>query len=237
MLFDNFDKKIKEAAEQHHPAYDENAWKKMESLLNQHLPQQKGRRRFFLLAFTILLVGGGTFLLLSKPFTSNSGHVVQQTNNSTTNKMQADKTDETITVVLPPIDNTNGEIAPDNIGVPTKIEGKDRNALRIIDHRDLVARQLDKEADRNDLSLNNPADHDKDIAVDQPGKKNDLTPHAPVSLQPNETVPQKEDLVNSPVAKQGDIANNSQIQSSSSKKTTAKNGRPNVMNGFSFFVA
>ena len=67
MLFDNFDKKIKEAAEQHHPAYDENAWRKMEGLLNEHLPKQRDKRRFFLLAFATLLIGGGAFVLLSKP--------------------------------------------------------------------------------------------------------------------------------------------------------------------------
>ena len=35
MQFDDFDKKIKEAAEHHHPAYDEKAWDKMEKLLDQ----------------------------------------------------------------------------------------------------------------------------------------------------------------------------------------------------------
>ena len=45
--------RIKEAAEQHHPAYDENAWQKMEKLLNQHLPQRKDdRRKVFFFAFT-----------------------------------------------------------------------------------------------------------------------------------------------------------------------------------------
>ncbi len=47
MLFDNFDKKIKEAAEQHHPAYDENAWRKMENLLDQHLPQATRQAKIF----------------------------------------------------------------------------------------------------------------------------------------------------------------------------------------------
>ena len=61
MQFDFFDKKIKEAAENHHPAYDEKAWTKMEKLLDKHLPQKKDDRRriiFFLLLF-FLLVGGG----------------------------------------------------------------------------------------------------------------------------------------------------------------------------------
>src|SRR6476659_3551256 len=103
MLFDNFDKKIKEAAEQHHPAYDENAWRKMENLLNQHLPRQKDRRRFFLLAFTILSVGGGSFFFLSKPNAKNSDLVVQQNISSTTNKTETDNTDKHTTVIQPGI--------------------------------------------------------------------------------------------------------------------------------------
>jgi hypothetical protein len=70
MPFDDFDNKIKQAAEQHHPNYDEKAWSKMNVLLNKHLPQKEdGRRRiiFFLLAF-LLLGGGATWLLIDKPW-------------------------------------------------------------------------------------------------------------------------------------------------------------------------
>jgi hypothetical protein len=73
MRFEDLDKKIKEAADQHHPAYDENAWRKMEKLLNVHLPQSNNDRRrviFFLLFF--LLIGGGIFILISKPWEKNS---------------------------------------------------------------------------------------------------------------------------------------------------------------------
>src|SRR4030095_16821000 len=111
MLFENFDKKIKEAAEQHHPAFDENAWRKMESLLNQHLPRQKDKRRFLLLAFAVLLVGGGAFFLLSRPNSKNSEQVVQNTR-STNSNAQTDKIDKNATVVQPHPDAANGEIAP-----------------------------------------------------------------------------------------------------------------------------
>ncbi|HVT83728.1 MAG TPA: hypothetical protein VHD35_00930 [Chitinophagaceae bacterium] len=70
MQFENFDKKIREAADHHHPAYDEKAWEKMEKLLEKHLPQKKDDRRrniFFLLLF--MLLGGGAWY-----FISGSGH-------------------------------------------------------------------------------------------------------------------------------------------------------------------
>ncbi len=73
MQFEEFDNKIREAADHHHPAYDENAWARMEKLLNKHLPQENdGRRRiiFFLLLF-LLLGGGSVWLFSSKPWNRN----------------------------------------------------------------------------------------------------------------------------------------------------------------------
>jgi len=72
MQSEEFDKKVIEAADHHHPAYDEQAWTRMEKLLDEHLPQKKDDRRriiFFLLAF--LLLGGGTWLFISKPWMEN----------------------------------------------------------------------------------------------------------------------------------------------------------------------
>ena len=48
MPFEEFDIKLKQAAEQHHPNYDEKAWTKMERLLNRELPQNEDRRRGFI---------------------------------------------------------------------------------------------------------------------------------------------------------------------------------------------
>lgn len=72
MLSEDFDNKIKEAADHHHPAYDEKAWGKMEKLLDKHLPEEKDDRRriiFFLLLF--LLLGSSTWLIVSKPWQEN----------------------------------------------------------------------------------------------------------------------------------------------------------------------
>lgn len=58
---EEIDKLVKDAADQHHPPYDDTAWGKMEVLLDKHLPQKRDRKKpvFFLLAF--LLVGGAVF--------------------------------------------------------------------------------------------------------------------------------------------------------------------------------
>ena len=70
------DKLVKDAANQHHPPYDDTAWGKMEVLLDKHLPQNKDRRRpiFFLLLF-LLLGGGAVFFAVEN---------AQKNNNNTT---------------------------------------------------------------------------------------------------------------------------------------------------------
>ncbi|MBI3138850.1 MAG: hypothetical protein HYZ15_09720 [Sphingobacteriales bacterium] len=60
MQFEEFDKKIKEAADNHHPAYNEEAWGRMNKLLDKHLPRKEDRRRRFILLFLLLFILGGT---------------------------------------------------------------------------------------------------------------------------------------------------------------------------------
>jgi len=65
------DNMIKQAAEQHHPSYDNKAWDKMEQLLDKHLPQRRDRRGFiFFLLLGGLLIGGlfvgGYYFLTNK---------------------------------------------------------------------------------------------------------------------------------------------------------------------------
>ncbi len=57
---------IREAANNHHPAYNDKAWEKMEMKLDKHLPQKTDRRRwiFFLLFFVLL--GAGILFTLNK---------------------------------------------------------------------------------------------------------------------------------------------------------------------------
>ncbi len=71
MQFDDFDNRIKDAADNHHPTYDEKAWDKMEALLDKHMPQpEKKRRRFFFFwLFALLLLGSGAaWLFMEKPW-------------------------------------------------------------------------------------------------------------------------------------------------------------------------
>jgi hypothetical protein len=58
MLDDEYDMRIKEAADHYHPEYDDTAWQKMERLLDEHLPVEKERKRVFFLIPSLLVIGG-----------------------------------------------------------------------------------------------------------------------------------------------------------------------------------
>ena len=247
MLFDNFDKKIKEAAEQHHPAYDENAWRKMENLLDEHLPRQNNRRRFFLLLFTVLLIGGGAFVFLSKPHPKDSGLVIQKNNSSTngntqTGMTQTDKTDKTATVVLPGIDNADRQIATDNTPTDSKIKIVDKggNALTAIDKKENIFTHSEQRIASRDLVEDSRPVNDKDkgVSVSQAQTKRDQDVNAPLTSQRNEQIMKKETPVSDPLTKANAVANNlQQTQNPSATKAGPKKGGQNAMNGLSFFVA
>ncbi len=66
MPFDKLDKKAQEAADQYSPAYNEDAWLKMEALLDEQMPQNKEVKRKLPLAWIfvlLLIVGSGVVLL------------------------------------------------------------------------------------------------------------------------------------------------------------------------------
>lgn len=73
------DKRIKEAAEHYHPAYDDEAWEKMERLLNQYLPQKKKRRRFIFFLFPLVLGGVVMLFILTENGRKDATHDLQNT--------------------------------------------------------------------------------------------------------------------------------------------------------------
>lgn len=70
MLDEQIDHIIREAAEKHHPAYNDKAWEKMGAQLDKHLPQKKDRKKFIFFMLFFLLLGGGVLFSVIK-FTIN----------------------------------------------------------------------------------------------------------------------------------------------------------------------
>ena len=65
MQVEENDKRIREAADHYHPAYDDKAWDKMEKMLDKHLPQKKDRKKIYFLLPLLLLMGGSLFFIVS----------------------------------------------------------------------------------------------------------------------------------------------------------------------------
>lgn len=70
MLDEEMDNIIREAAANHHPAYDDKAWDKMNELLDKHLPQDRRRKPFLWLFLMLVMVGIGGYFIYSQ-FTGN----------------------------------------------------------------------------------------------------------------------------------------------------------------------
>lgn len=78
MSVEDFDDKIKKAMHNNIPLFEGNEWKKMEALLNKHLPQKKARKYYLFFWIPLLMLGIGIiyFFYSSTPATraENKAH-------------------------------------------------------------------------------------------------------------------------------------------------------------------
>ena len=134
MQSDDFDKKIKEAAEHHHPAYEEKAWEQMEKLLDKHLPVEKDDRRRIIFLLLFLLLGGvGVYLGISKPWQqkkiTTTGTVVTPANGkndvSSTESNTKEKTGEPTDKTALPEAGTTGPAEKNAIEENRSVEKKE----------------------------------------------------------------------------------------------------------------
>jgi len=99
MWDDEINKKIKDAADQYHPAYDENAWDKMKLLLDQHLPvENKRKRKYFLIPLIALLLGGSFFIIyyMQTNFAAKNSQKTETKNNVSATKLPQQKSPATV---------------------------------------------------------------------------------------------------------------------------------------------
>jgi hypothetical protein len=77
MLDDEINKRIKEAADRYHPGYNEEAWNKMQQMLDEHLPQKRDWRRifFYFLLAGLLFCGTAYFVYYTTGKKESSGKV------------------------------------------------------------------------------------------------------------------------------------------------------------------
>jgi hypothetical protein len=255
MRFEDLDKKIKEAADQHHPAYDEKAWHKMEKLLNEHLPQPKndGRRIIFFLLF-FLLIGGGAFIIISKHWEKNSKTAYQpvqenknlnppheQSKNAGISKVES-KTDKASNK------ETRNETSVD-INSSTEINILSRNdktlITKISKHTTSNQPQFirgQKAKDNNNVSLTPNNNNKNDVPVVENGKKlvpdNSREAGSKLNQETEDVTKINKNNESKEEIKQLNESANQEIAKAETKKATPKKkGGSGNRNGFGFSVS
>lgn len=78
MWDEEINRKIKDAADQYHPAYDDSAWNKMEQMLDEHLPRKKDRRWIIYFVPLIVLMAGVIFFVVSHKETLSTSKISEK---------------------------------------------------------------------------------------------------------------------------------------------------------------
>lgn len=197
MRFEDLDKKFKEAADHHHPAYDEKAWAKMQKLLDKHLPREKERkRRIFFWLFLFLLIGGAG-LLIGNPFRQDKQAVRAEKNmqwkkNNDAIQSTTENTGISVTDKSSPVNEESFEYKPgaadrsNNYTVKNVVVSKqtdfDKQTITISSstgQKKKIARKKQGKDDQPFVPINRAADKSSTTLVT-------TTSGDPVSSKPNE---------------------------------------------------
>ena len=115
MPFDKLDKKAREAAEQYNAAYNEEAWSKMETLLDKHMPvgveqpqikERKFHEKWLLLLLSIVAIS--FVVLFTKPWKNSRINKGEAENNPTTKSAQKSNAGNTAMAIEPNEHNNIG---------------------------------------------------------------------------------------------------------------------------------
>jgi hypothetical protein len=159
MQSEDFDNKLRQAADQHHPDYDEKAWSKMEKLLDKHLPQKKDdRRRFLFILLLFFFLGGGVLLFISQPW-KEKRNIVQT--EQTIRKTVTAGTDET--TVIEKEKKAGGETNEVN-STKNKKDKEDNNSIS-------VSAQLTTDADKDVVGIREGKKETSGITIPSASKK------------------------------------------------------------------
>ena len=144
MQDEEINKKIKEAADQYHPAYEDDAWNKMEKLLDEHLPQKKERRRAIYFLPVILLLGVAFLIYHSYNTTSvkTSNLVVSKNNRE---KNQPVKNDVPATANATPAPGNNTVVVNENKPEPLKLQADTKKDNKHVSNNSTNANLNNKE--------------------------------------------------------------------------------------------
>jgi len=156
---DHMDQVIREAANNHHPAYNDKAWEKMELQLDKHLPQKKDRRRYIFFLLFFLLLGAGTFLVLNNR-SGNSKNIATEKNDEGKNEKDAATTEYVA---------QNPPIVKEEVQVPVNTDGNSNNLVPVVTENNDKA----ETTTANKPQAQNNDTKGQDDFVDRPDNSND----------------------------------------------------------------
>lgn len=183
MPLDNLDIKIKEAAKNFKPEFGEEAWLKMEELLDVHMPQKDNDRKriawLFLLLFTVtafLLVIIKTWSTERKALSYPKGDIIT----ALTNKIDGASTNLTIKRKLPENNSTSKNTAS-SINTPAEKPSFSENTFaqnkkikKIINDHSALNMILQTPAAKGENTVENNVETGKNNQTDQSSKSQDV---------------------------------------------------------------
>ncbi|MEJ7830949.1 MAG: hypothetical protein WKF91_22275, partial [Segetibacter sp.] len=155
---EDFDMKARKASEEIFPGFENEAWDKMEILLDKHLPQKKEKRRFFFWWFAALipvaLITG--YFLISQPATetndpSKPGNPFNEINNKQSVYPQA-KTQKKIPAIIQnkvDVSETNKTTIEED-----KNETRPINLIKKEEHKTAFTKPSTNTVFKNQLNIN-----------------------------------------------------------------------------------
>ncbi len=237
MQSDLFDKKVREAADHHHPAYDENAWKKMQKLLDRHMPVEEDRRRGLIFWIPLfLLLGGGAWLFISQPWNQKDSRIAAEKERVNTVSEKTVPVNDNKTAVIP------GEALPEvnSISDP-KVPSVSNESISKVQNDFLKLRPKSRPVNNmiDDSRDRVPVTKNENITGKEPEPLTDriINPEKPVIAQAD--VKAKE--VNKPEEKKSEVKQTEEKVSDEKIKTADtqknKNKKPQTLASRFFFFA
>ena len=110
---EDLDNLIRDAANQHHPPYDDKAWGKMKTLLDKHMPQKKHRKKL-LLFFMLFLLAGSVFIYVLEKTPQKSLPVAGVKNTQESNYSSTPKNNQAGKIIAPNKNNYEGTADTEN---------------------------------------------------------------------------------------------------------------------------
>jgi hypothetical protein len=221
---DELDKLITDAANQHHPVYNDKDWDKMLGMLNRHMPEKKDRKRPFILWLIPLLLLTGILTGVLQLWKINTPPEPKNSNKTVANIQSVVNTTERKNSITPISATTAYNTLPEKNLKQTSTQkknnsGTDVNSISVDYSKKTGVTKLKEDIYYNSKNLSLQQKSKNKITVKKPGVSiiNETDDNKPVENEPEETLYNK-------------LEKDNFITSDIEDRTTASKEKPNEKN-------